>query len=68
MQRKFDNDFGRGGGYFEPYLPDLLQLLTLLAMERPGSFSAEDIHNEEVRDHCQWTLVRSLYLKLTSDL
>lgn len=29
--------------------PDLLQVLTLLAMERPISFSAEDIRDEKVR-------------------
>jgi glucose-6-phosphate 1-dehydrogenase len=30
-------------------IPDLLQVLTLLAMERPISFSAEDIRDEKVR-------------------
>lgn len=29
--------------------PDLLQVLTLLAMERPISFSSEDIRDEKVR-------------------
>jgi glucose-6-phosphate 1-dehydrogenase len=29
---------------------DLLQVLTLLAMERPISFSSEDIRDEKVRD------------------
>lgn len=30
-------------------VPDLLQVLTLLAMERPISFSSEDIRDEKVR-------------------
>lgn len=30
------------------YSADLLQVLTLLAMERPISFSAEDIRDEKV--------------------
>ena len=31
---------------------DLLQLLTLVTMERPGSFSAEDISYEKVIQEC----------------
>jgi glucose-6-phosphate 1-dehydrogenase len=30
-------------------LPDLLQVLTILTMERPVSFAAEDIRDEKVR-------------------
>ena len=42
--------------------PDLLQVLTLLAMERPISFSAEDIRDEKVR------LASTLFPSIESNL
>jgi hypothetical protein len=38
---------------------DLLQVLTIIAMERPVSFSAEDIRDEKVHQHpwCPGTLI-----------
>jgi glucose-6-phosphate 1-dehydrogenase len=35
-----------------PFLLDLLQVLSVLTMERPVSFAAEDIRDEKVRDQC----------------
>jgi len=58
VQITFKEPFGTEGrgGYFDEFgiIRDvmqnhLLQILTLLAMERPISFSAEDIRNEKVR-------------------
>jgi hypothetical protein len=40
---------------------DLLQVLTLLAMERPISFSSEDIRDEKVRRRNCFTHLGSLY-------
>lgn len=34
-----------------PASPDLLQVLTIIAMERPVSFAAEDIRDEKVCVH-----------------
>lgn len=44
MRRHIDQQWSRTNSG-----PDLLQVLTLLAMERPISFSAEDIRDEKVR-------------------
>lgn len=35
---------------------DLLQALSVLTMERPVSFSAEDIRDEKVRAICEWLM------------
>ena len=61
VQITFKEPFGTEGrgGYFNEFgiIRDvmqnhLLQVLTILAMERPISFSAEDIRDEKVSNHC----------------
>ena len=42
---RYDVNSGDAHGIF---CPDLLQVLSIIAMERPVSFSAEDIRDEKV--------------------
>ena len=44
------------GARYWTSIVDLLQVLTLLAMERPISFSAEDIRDEKVREYYEYPL------------
>src|ERR1700726_4149433 len=64
VQITFKEPFGTEGrgGYFNEFgiIRDvmqnhLLQVLTILAMERPISFSAEDIRDEKVSPSCHYS-------------
>lgn len=51
MQNRTLGEKLRYGARYWTSIVDLLQVLTLLAMERPISFSAEDIRDEKVREY-----------------